>query len=69
MAVKTVLVAFRTGMVVTDVRGRIDMDETDRSWSIMIPGLTGDAASPYLEEFSRDLVCSFKMLPIDGADN
>lgn len=56
MAVQTVLVAFRTGMVVTDVRGRIDMGGTDRSWSIMIPGLSGDAAAPYLEELSTELV-------------
>ena len=35
----------------------------------MIPGLTGDAASPYLEEFSHKLVRSLKMLPIDDAEN
>ena len=69
MAVKAVLVAGRTGMVVSDVRGRIDIDETDRSWSIMTPGLTGDAASPYLKELSHELVRSLKMLPIDDADN
>ena len=64
VAVQTVLVAFRTGIVVTDVRGRIDMGEPDRSWSIMIPGLAGDAASPYLEEFSTELVCLSKMTPM-----
>ena len=69
MAVKAVLVAFRTGMVVSDVRGRMDMDETDQSLSIMIPGLTGNVAPPYLKEVSHELVCSLKMLPVDCADN
>ena len=56
MAVQTVLVAFRTGIVVTDVRDCIDLGEISRSWSVMIPGLTGEAALPYLEKFSAELV-------------
>ncbi|KAF4537425.1 putative polyketide synthase [Lasiodiplodia theobromae] len=55
VAVQTVVLAFRTGLVVADVRDRIDMGQPDRSWSIMIPGLSGTAAAPYLDEFSRDM--------------
>jgi hypothetical protein len=56
VAVQTVLVAFRTGMVVTGVGGRIDMSGTNQSWSTMIPGLTGEAALPYLDAFSTEMV-------------
>ncbi|KAB2579259.1 Non-reducing polyketide synthase pks27 [Lasiodiplodia theobromae] len=55
VAVQTVVLAFRTGLVVADVRDRIDMGQPDRSWSIMIPGLSGTAAAPYLDEFSRNM--------------
>ena len=45
-AVDAVIVAFRTGMHVTDVAQRVEpSDASDRSWSIIIPGLaSGEAA-------------------------
>ncbi|KAL4781318.1 beta-ketoacyl synthase [Aspergillus varians] len=55
LAAHTVLVAFRTGICVSDVRGRVDpWNENQSSWSVLIAGLQGDAARPLLAKFNED---------------
>ena len=50
-AVQTVRVAFRFGLCVFDVRNRIE--QTDASWSMVVPCLMPGAASEALKEFSQ----------------
>ena len=46
MAVTAVIVAFRTGMHVTDVAQRASpSDGSDRSWSIIVPGMASAEAA------------------------
>jgi len=51
MAVDAVIVAFRTGMLVTDVAQRVEpSDASDRSWSIIVAELASAEAVPRLCE-------------------
>ncbi|KAF2703807.1 putative polyketide synthase [Pleomassaria siparia CBS 279.74] len=54
LAVETVIIAFRTGLVVSQVRDGIAMNQPDLSWSMMVPGLAGDAAQPFIDQFVRE---------------
>ena len=59
MAVDAVIIAFRTGMHVVDVAQRVESsDASDRSWSIVIPGLAaGEAAvDGFCEETVRSTI-------------
>ena len=60
MAVDTVIVAFRTGMHVTDIAQRVaPSDASDRSWSIIVPGLASAEAA--VNRFCEQTV---RILPI-----
>lgn len=51
MAIDAVIVAFRTGMLVTDVAQRVEpSDASDRSWSIIVAELASVEAVPRLCE-------------------
>jgi hypothetical protein len=57
LAVHTVLVAFRTGLSVSEVRDRVDsQDGSPSAWSALIPGLQGEAAVRLLTKFNEDKV-------------
>lgn len=54
MAVYSVIAAFRTGMLVTDVAKRVDQSQDlDQSWALLVPGSKSAAA---VEKFSEDSV-------------
>lgn len=58
LAAYTVLVAFRIGLCVSEVRDRVDPwhNETQFSWSVLIAGLQGDDALPLVARFNEDRV-------------
>ena len=54
MGIDAIIVAFRTGMLVTDVAQRVEpSDASDRSWSIIVPGL---ASAEALHRFCEQTV-------------
>ncbi|RDW76453.1 uncharacterized protein DSM5745_06445 [Aspergillus mulundensis] len=55
LAAHTVLVAFRIGLCVSEVRDRIDpWNKNQAPWSVLIAGLQGDTAVPLLARFNED---------------
>ena len=58
-AVQTVLVAFRLGLCVVDVRDRLEQPSPGepQSWSIVFPGLEPDRATTLLDAFCKAKVC------------
>lgn len=62
-AVDSVVLAFRTGLLVEDVRVRIEPSVSKRdSWSVVIPGLKEDVAVEALKNYIFDKVL-FLILP------
>lgn len=54
MAVYSVIAAFRTGMLVTDVAKRVDQSQDlDQSWALLVPGSKSAAA---VEKFCEESV-------------
>ncbi|KAF7590070.1 hypothetical protein BBP40_003272 [Aspergillus hancockii] len=63
LAAHTVLVSFRTGICVAEVRDRVEPQTGPPvAWSVLIPGLEGDTAVPALESY-----CEAKGLPATSA--
>ncbi|KAK3938759.1 hypothetical protein QBC46DRAFT_439652 [Diplogelasinospora grovesii] len=56
LAAHTVLVAFRAGLCVSEVRDRVEAqkDSPPVAWSVLIPGLDGDAAGSILKRYTQD---------------
>ncbi|KAL2862531.1 type I polyketide synthase [Aspergillus lucknowensis] len=55
LAAHTVLVAFRTGICVSDVRDHVEpCNESPSPWSVLLAGLQGDATLPLLTKFNED---------------
>ncbi|KAE8354552.1 beta-ketoacyl synthase [Aspergillus coremiiformis] len=55
LATHTVLVAFRAGLCVADVRDRVEPQTGNPvAWSVLIPGLEGDGAVAVLRRYSED---------------
>ncbi|KAB8239545.1 beta-ketoacyl synthase [Aspergillus alliaceus] len=55
LATHTILVAFRTGLFVADVRDRIEPQTgSPASWSVLVPGLGGDTALSVLGRYSKE---------------
>jgi hypothetical protein len=53
-AVQTVLISFRLGLCVVDVRNRLELaSDNSASWSMVVPGLTAEAAATGLKEFAE----------------
>lgn len=58
VAVQTVLVSFRLGLCVVDLRNRLELSpDNSASWSMVVPGLTAEAAATGLKEHSQARVC------------
>jgi hypothetical protein len=58
LATHTVLIAFRTGICVADVRDRVEpQTKPPIAWSALVPGLEGDTAVAALERYSDEKVC------------
>ncbi|KAE8371763.1 beta-ketoacyl synthase [Aspergillus bertholletiae] len=54
LATHTVLIAFRTGLLVADVRNRLEPQiGPPAAWSVLIPGLQGDTATLTLQRYSE----------------
>jgi hypothetical protein len=63
LAVHTVLVAFRTGLLVAEVRDRIEAPRgSPETWSVLAPGLKPYDAVPIVHRFNKDKVYSTIML-------
>jgi hypothetical protein len=56
LAAHTVLVAFRAGLCVSEVRDRIEAqpEGAPAAWSVLVPGLDGDAAGFILKRYAQD---------------
>lgn len=58
LAAHTVLVAFRTGLCVSEVRDMVEAQEEGlpAPWSVLIPGLDRTAADSILKSYTQDKV-------------
>ncbi|BAE55957.1 unnamed protein product [Aspergillus oryzae RIB40] len=55
LATHTVLIAFRAGLFVADVRDRLEPQTgAPLAWSVLIPGLDGDTASLTLQKYNEE---------------
>ncbi|KAK3370622.1 polyketide synthase [Podospora didyma] len=56
LAAHTVLVAFRAGLCVSEVRDRVEAQKEGAAvpWSVLIPGLSGEAAAIILKRYTQD---------------
>ena len=58
LAVQTVIIAFRTGLLVTRARETLETgaDKT-KNWSYIVPKMSVDVATACIEQFSQATVC------------
>ena len=65
LAVEAVVIAFRTGLHVTQTRDLLENGtERKQNWSYMVPRLQVDAAESRIEQFSKSEVSLFRCLQI-----